>query len=292
LFAFGSLIIFSGIYYPLNDKGENIQTLLMWLGSIIYLFAALMVYLYWKNSPHITIDKTNIKIGKKTYSLNNIKDVKLTGKVHFPFLLYANMEGTVILFNDETEKKIFDDMYLNSFEVKLFLDQVVVNKQEFEIHKTKKIKSSDLRLENTETFKGKQLLSLTGFSLWGVVGFFTFLLITKWTSLSIVVIILILLFGTFWFWERSRLLHYYNLSKNFLIVNNHILFWKMIIYRFSDIREVVFETQGQVSGIRLITNDYKSRLYSSAPLRNKTWIKMKKRLENEGVKVRDEWISK
>ena len=66
----------------------------------------------------------------------------------------------------------------------------------------------------------------------------------------------------------------------------------MIIYRFSDIREVVFERQGQVSGIRLITRDYKSRLYSAAPLRNKTWIKMKKRLENEGVKVRDEWISK
>jgi len=291
LLALGSFMIFIGLENEPNEQAESKRIIMPIFGCIICLLAIWMVYSYWKNSPKITIDGNNLKIGKETFRLNSIKDVILTGKMPFRFIINFPMEGTAILFNDGRDKILFDDMYLNSYEVKSFLEQVIIKKQQFKINEPKKVTSSELRFENIEIFKGNQFTSLRGISLWGLFGVFTFLLIIKETNLKLGDVIFFCLFGTFWFVLHSWLMHYFGLTKDFLIIRNHNFIWREIIYNYSDIKEVVFESQGkQPNCMRVITNDFRNKLYPAGTLRDKTWLEMKKKLEVKGVKVRNECI--
>ena len=291
LLALGSFMIFIGLENEPNEQAESKRIIMPIFGCIICLLAIWMVYSYWKNSPKITIDGNNLKIGKETFRLNSIKDVILTGKMPFRFIINFPMEGTAILFNDGRDKILFDDMYLNSYEVKSFLEQVIIKKQQFKINEPKKVTSSELRFENIEIFKGNQFTSLRGISLWGLFGVFTFMLIIKETNLKLGDVIFFCLFGTFWFVLHSWLMHYFGLTKDFLIIRNHNFIWREIIYNYSDIKEVVFESQGkQPNCMRVITNDFRNKLYPAGTLRDKTWLEMKKKLEVKGVKVRNECI--
>ncbi|MFC7445309.1 hypothetical protein [Mesoflavibacter profundi] len=291
LFALGSFMIFIGIEKESNVQSESKKYIMAIFGVLVCLLAFWMVYSYWKNSPKITVDKYNLKIGNETFRLNSIKDVILTGKMPFRFIINFPMEGTAILFNDGRDIILFDDMYSNSYEVKSFLEQVIINKQEFKINTSKKINSNEPRFENSEIFKGNQFTSLRGISLWGLIGFFTILFLVKETNLKLGAIIFFSVFGTFWVVLHSWFMHYFELTKKFLIVRNHIFVWKMKIYDISDIKEIVFETQGkQPNCMRVITNDFKNKLYPAGTLKDKTWLEMKKKLESKGIQVRNECI--
>jgi len=291
LFALGSFMIFIGLDNEANEQAGNKHLIMPFFGGLVCLLAIWMVYSYWENSPKITIDRTSLKIGNETFKLNSIKDVILTGKMPFRFIIKFPMEGTAILFNDGREKILFDDMYINSCEIKSFLEQVIINKQEFKINTQKKVNSRELRFENTEIFKGNQFTSSRGISLWGLIGFFTFLFIGKGTNLKLGAIIFFSFFGVFWFVLHSWLMHYFELTKKYLIIRNHIFIWKIKVYDLSDIKEIVYETQGnQPNCMRVITNDFRNKLYPAGTLRDKTWLELKKKLEAKGVKVRNECI--
>ena len=84
-------------------------------------------------------------------------------------------------------------------------------------------------------------------------------------------------------------MNYFSLTEDFLIIRKHNLFWIVIIYRLSEIKEIVFERQEpQPNCIRVITIDFRNKIYSATAIRKQTWLEMKKRLEEKGVKVRDE----
>lgn len=291
LFALGSIMIFASFDILTNGQPGTKDYIMPVFSLAIYFLAFSMVYAYLKNSPKITIDKQNIHIGSQTFYLKDIKDVALTGKMPFRYIIRFPMEGTAILFNDGTEKILFDDMYANSYELKLFLEQVILNKQEFKPTLTSDISSNEIRFESEETFNGNQFTSLRGISLWGLIGFFAFMLLSKWQSPPIGQLIFFGAFGTFWFILHSWLMHYFGLTKDYLVVRNHNFIWKAKIYRLTDIKEVVFETQGkQPNCMRIITNDFRNKLYPAGTLRDKTWLVMKRQLESKGVTVRNECI--
>ena len=89
----------------------------------------------------------------------------------------------------------------------------------------------------------------------------------------------------------SRMMHYFEISKVFFVIKNHYFFWKKTFYPISEIREVVYERQHkQPNRIRLITKDFKSKLYIAASLNNKIWLEMKTDLESKNIIVRNECI--
>lgn len=291
LFAIGSLIMFMSIDILQNGQPSIKEYFMLLLSLLVYFLAFSMVYAYWKNSPKIIIDKHIIKIDDQTLYLRDIKDIALTGKMPFRFIIRFPMEGTAIMFNDGTEKILFDDMYSNSSELKLFLEQVVLKKQEYKPTLTNEISKNAIQFESEETFKGNQFTSFRGISLWGLIGFFTFMLFSKRQSPPIELLIFFSVFGVFWFILHSWLMHYFGLSKDYLIVRNHNFIWKVKIYLLTDIKEIVFETQGkQPNCMRIITNDFRNKLYPAGTLRNKTWFDLKDKLETKGVAVRNECI--
>lgn len=291
LFAIGSIILFSSINILQKSQPATKDYFMPLFGIGFYLLAFSMIYAYRKNAPKVIIDKYTIKIGDQTIDIKDIKDVALTGKMPFRYILSFPMEGTALLLIDGTEKFLFDDMYANSSEIKLFLEQVVLNKQEYKPALTSDISKDYVYIENEETFKGNPFISFRGISLWGLIGFFGFMLLNKSPNTPIQVTIILSVLGISWVLLHAWLMHYFGLTTDYLIVRNHIYFWKVKIYRLSDIKEVVYETQGkQPNCMRIITKDFRNKLYPAGTLRDKTWLYLKKKLEAKGVEVRNECI--
>ncbi len=86
-------------------------------------------------------------------------------------------------------------------------------------------------------------------------------------------------------------MNYFQVSDNLFVVRNHNLFWKKKAYRITEIKEVVFETQGKMPNcLRVITKNFKNKLYPAGTLRDKTWLALKDKLESFDITVRNECI--
>lgn len=290
LCGLGTLLMFVSIDLLQKDQHATKDYLLPVLSFPLYFLAVSMVYIYWKMSPIITIDKHIIFFGTQTFYLKNIKDVRLTGKMPFRYYFMTfPMEGTAIIFNDGTEKILFDDMYSNSWEIKSFLEQTVIDKQEY---KPKLIESvvRNVPYGEEDVFKGNQFTSLRGISLWGVIGFFIVMMFSKGNP-PIALFVFFGVFSAFWFILSSWMMHYFVVTKDFLIIKNHNFLWMTKIYPLSEVKEIVYETQGkQPNSMRVITKDFKNKLYLAGTLRDSTWLDMKKELERNKITVRNECI--
>ncbi len=256
-----------------------------------YAFAGYSLYRYIKNAPKITLDKEFISFNNQTFSLTDINNVELTGKRPFKYAINFPMEAATLTFNSGETKYIFDDMYSNSWEIKSFLKQVVIDKNDFFVPTENQIDKSSLNSEFYETYKGTVITSLRGISLWGLIGFFVYMLLNNSKPMTTGLLIFFFCFSSFWFLFHTYLMHYFQVSDNFFVVRNHNFFWTKKPYNLKDIKEVVFETQGKMPNcLRIITKDFRNKLYPAGTLRDNTWLDLKDKLETYKIKVRNECI--
>lgn len=62
-------------------------------------------------------------------------------------------------------------------------------------------------------------------------------------------------------------------------------------FRLNEIKEIVFETRHNMPNcLRIITNDFKTKLYPAGTLRDRTWLALKERLESHDISVRNECV--
>jgi hypothetical protein len=246
-------------------------------------------YVYWKNVPIIRIDCNFICFNKEIFSVDDLEEIIYTGKKNFPYLLGYPMEAASLRFKNGQIKYIYDDMYENSWKLKTFLKQVVINKRDFVVPELKSVDSNEMASESYDFFIGNQFMSFRGVILWGLGGFIAYRLLVMGSSVRVGAWIVIAVLGTFWFLFNSWLMHYFKVSSSFLVVKNHNLWWRKKVYQLSDIEEVVFETHGKMpDSLRVITKDFRYNLYPAGTLRDNTWLGLKDKLEMQGVKVRNE----
>ncbi|MCL2435629.1 MAG: hypothetical protein FWD09_05775 [Lentimicrobiaceae bacterium] len=290
----GTLLIFAGIDILLEQQQPETKDYFMPIaGSVFYILAFSLLYLYWKWSPKITIDhdEHTIKFGNQIYSLKEIKDVILKGKMQFRYIFQFPVEGTAIFFNDGTEKILYDDLYSNIWEIKSFLNQTIINKQEYKPSVAQKTDRNRIRFEIEETFKGNQFLSFRGIFFWPFICLLAFMFFAGIGRYPWGILIFPVTFGTAFFILLSWQIHYFGLTENSLIVRNHNYIWMAKIYPLLDIKEVVFEGLGnQAFSMRIITNDFRNKRYQAGTLRDKTWLYLKDKLEAKGIIVRNECI--
>ncbi|MFA9214853.1 MAG: hypothetical protein ACEQSR_13585 [Candidatus Methylacidiphilales bacterium] len=285
-----SLSIFSfNIISLVNNDNYSSKNFFLVILSIFAIFIGIVFFKqFTKNIFIIEIDLEKIKLGKnETYYLSDIVDIKLTGKFYFDFIVSYNREGTAITFKDGTVKYFFDDFYENTWKMKQFLEQVVIQKKDSVIINSienKKVKIND---DEIDTFKGYTLLCFEGFMFWVFEFFFIAIMISALNRKDYFPTIFSVCFITFWFIIFSNLLNYFYLTNEYLIVKNHNYFWKKDIYLLKNIKEVIIESHGRQSlGLTIITNDFKSKKNVAASLYNSTWLELKNKLEQQGVKVR------
>lgn len=284
-------------FYNFYTDGD-LQTknyFLPFLGLIFLIMPIYSIYQYFKNAPIIELDKTSIKLkwrsNEELYYLSDIEDIQLTGKMPFRFIIRFPMEGIMLKIKNGRTIFIFDDMYSNTWQLKAFLDDVLINKKEPSNYNDLPIDENAIDYDYMDLYKGIQITSMRGIMLWGMIAFFLILLLFKDGSPPFGFYIFFICFGTFWFLFNSYLMHYFGINKEYLIVRNHNLIWINKIYRIPDIKEVVFETQGKMPNcLRVITKRYKSKLYPAGTLRTKNWLELKDALEKQGVKVRNECV--
>ncbi|MES2850182.1 MAG: hypothetical protein V4685_14080, partial [Bacteroidota bacterium] len=221
----------------------------------------------------------------------DLENVELTGKRPFKYFINFPMEAATLNFKNGQIKYIFDDMYANSWQIKSFLKTVVIDKKEYAEKVNYDIKHSDLSDDFFEIYKGNQFTSLRGILLWALVGFLCYVFLNSKKIPTFGATIFLLLFCSFWFFLNSWLMNYFKVSQNFFIVKNHNFFWKEKGYKLSDIKEIVFETQGKMPNcLRIITKDFRNKLYPAGTLRDKTWLELKDKLESYNIRVRNECI--
>jgi hypothetical protein len=286
----------SGLLFMYNEEANNgnlepKEKLIPIFSIAFYLFAVYSLYRYIKNAPKITLDKEFITFNTQTFLLSDINKVELTGKRPFKYAIEFPMEAATLKFNNGVTKYIYDDMYSNSWEIKSFLKQVVIDKKDFFKLTEKQIDIISLNTEFFETYKGSVITSLRGISLWGLIGFFGYMLLDNSKPIITGLIVFFFCFSIFWFLVHSYVMNYFQVSDNFFVVRNHNFFWTKKAYRIADIKEVVFETQGKMPNcLRVITKDFRNKLYPAGTLRDKNWLDLKDKLETYKIKVRNECI--
>jgi hypothetical protein len=266
---FGALGSFMNyIFYKmwLNNEIENKTYLMPIFALLVYFIGFSFVKSYFKNSPKIILYFEKIKIKDKTYYWKDIQNVKMTGKKGFGLFSYQ-METTTLNFNNNNTEYIFDDMYSNSWEIKSFIKQIVVDKKDkFEVSAIE-IADIEIEKENFEEFKGSPFFS-------------------NLNSLKFFIP-----FGLFWFSLNSYCMHYFELSKNYFMVRNHYFWWVKDIYKNSEIEIIVYESQAkQPNNLRVITKNYRRKIYPAGTLNDQKWLEMKTELERKNIKVRNECI--
>lgn len=291
LLAIGTRLLIVYVKHSRSGQLNNKEQLIPFISIGVFFLAFYTIYKYYKNTPIIVVDSTGISFNRDHFAFSDLVNIELTGKASFPYLIGFSMEAATLKFKSGHTKYIFDSMYENSGQLKLFLRQVIIEKGDFIHISTDKVEQPELDGELYDTFKGNQLLSLRGVLLWGAIVFFTYTAFTTTTTRKTASLAVYIFFTLLWLILHSLFMNYFKVSQNFLVIKNQNLFWRRKAYRLSDIVEVVFETQGKMPNcLRVITRDFRSKLYPAATLRDKTWLELKDKLESRKITVRNECI--
>lgn len=291
LIGLGSLILLASIEMYRKDQLSGAAFIVPLLAIGLYVLAFSTVHIYAKNAPKVILDRNSIKIGKQTFTLKEIKEVLLGGKKSLRIFIKFPMEGMTVILPNGKAIFLFDELYSNSWEIKSFLEQTIIKKQEYQLLEHLTVKKSAIQLERQTVFKDNPFTSFRGLALYGIIGFVAIFVFLSGDSISTGFAIFLLLFGAIWFALGSWFMHYFALTQNYLIVRNHNFIWMTRIYRLTDIREIVFESNGvQPHSLRIIFTNYQHKLYPAGTLRKSTWLEMKDKLEATGVPVRNECV--
>lgn len=303
LFGFIGIV---GIVKAVEDyKAGNFWTKTLFMPLIFIPFVLYSIYYFLTYFPSFRIDKNGIEVSTifktKNYSWTEIKEIQITGKQFSKFLFVSMpLEATTIQLNDNTELYIWADYYRNKSELRVVLERANMilqgNKQfsrlDFNVSKLEFL--SKITTDNQgQEFNGNHILTFNGLMFYGWIIFFTHLILTtnkiqlnNIAGLIAMPLVLLSIPALL-----SYQMHYFIIGQNILKVKNTIWIWKKDFYHLTDIKEVVIETPHRLStSLRVITNDYRDKLYPAGSLSDKTWREMMRQLQNSNVKVRNEAV--
>lgn len=270
-----------------SDSTKPLLLILFGIGTILIGFYT--VFRYYKNTPKITVFEEKIQLNNKSFNLNEIKTIQLTGKMPFKYVITFPMEGIYIKLKSNEEIFLFDDMYSNLWELKDFINKVYFKNETYP-----NLSKTNQTISNSEFYKyynSSQFLSYRGLMLWGLLIPISYGLIFIKQNLNFTGYIFFITFAVFWYYFNSWLMHHYGVSVKFLIIKNTNLPWKRNIYSLNDIKEIVIESEGKMPiCLRVITNNFQTKLFPGATLSESTWKQLKTDLRNKKIIVRDECI--
>ncbi len=100
-----------------------------------------------------------------------------------------------------------------------------------------------------------------------------------------------LILGVSFFVIYASKMNYVRLSKELLVIKNNVFITKNIVYKYTDIKEVVIERVGNSKkakyGVTIITNDLKRSSYACSLFKRKTFFDLKTALIGHRINVID-----
>jgi hypothetical protein len=275
---------------PATQKDISLFTfgiILVFIGFSYTLFMILRV-------PKVQINNDAIRFksifGSKTISWSEVQSISPTGRYSRGFGINSQETATLHLKNKKNER-LHIAFYSNRHEIRSVLE--IIN--ECLANNTPVSISSHYPIELYTTtfhgsgeflkFAGNPHTSFHGLIFYGVLGFVLFVALRNNVSFPASLVLLIpvsILYVGF-----GMQLNYFLLSDDELIVRNHFFLWKKHRYNISQIREFVFETPYRRSkSFRIITKDFREKLYSAGSLRRKHWKQLRQRIDGLGIEIR------
>ncbi len=226
--------------------------------TVILLPSCYAFYRFAGSAPKIKADENGIAFGKEKYLWKDLQEIQLTGKFDAGYLMPMS-ESAKLTFSDGTEKYIVDSRYSNTWQVKQFIKSVLESNPDLQSQPKAvgHLTSKDIAGAHFETFRGSpgSYRSVILIILVLLLAFFA--LVVTYHVISFVLLSTLLLAA------NARLMYYFRVSPDYLVVRNLFFLPYEKIYRMTDIREITFETHGRSSirSMRIITNDFKTQNY-------------------------------
>jgi hypothetical protein len=270
----------------LKDKTNWSLVLLSLLGIYVMFILLALIVSYFKKMPTVQLNEFSIRLGNEgERPLSDIVSIDYIGNKSAAMFLSG--EGMTIEFKDKTKKVMLDDLYTNLWKLKQSLYQSFTLKQETQEFNIEPVLREEYQDESKKVFKGFVL-----FSAMGILSYFSglmylFVIISALYKKGNI-IWLVVTFGIFIVGTTSYGLYYFILTDNHLIVKNHNFFWKNDVYRLSDIKKISFEKGSSKSPyfMRIITNDFKMKVYPADSLNRKHWNSLREDLLAKGILVK------
>ena len=287
LFGFATLGLFIHQYYSSQFETRNYGLVGMFLALLLgWLY---IIYRHIKFAPSIQVCKDWITFNNSgPFYWRDLEKIELTGKR--PFLFFADREGILLKFIGKKERVFLDCMYTNTGQIKRFIQCVVIDKASVADVKITHPDINEVKHEQFLAYKGIQLFNFRGVILWLIIGVLLYISILHRQHWGLLVFLSLV--GSVSMLAISWFFYYFEVSDNYLMVRNHNLFWIKKVYRLTDIKEIVFEQQDRMPVcLRVITNDFESKLYPAATIWSKRWMQLKEDLEKKSIKVRNECVT-
>lgn len=302
---FGFIGTFGTIKAIEDFEAGNFWTKNLIMPFVFVPFVLYSIYYFLTYFPSFTINKNGIKVSTifKTISYNwtEIKEIQITGKQPCKFLFVSMpVEATTIQLNDNSEVYLWVDYYRNKSDLRVVLERandiLLGNKQftrlDFNISKpdfSRQISTGN----QCQEFNGNHFLTFNGVIFYGWIVFFTYLILTlnkdllnNITGLTAIPLVLLSIPVLL-----SYQMHYFVIGQDFLVIKNTILFWKKDVYILTNIKEIVIEAPHRLStSLRVITTDFRDKLYPAGSLSDNTWREVIEQLRKDNIKVRNEAI--
>ncbi len=255
---------------------------------LIYLLMGLLALIIIK-CPVFTFDNTTVKrtmfFSKKQYTWQDVKTVYISKKVDFPAVMVGwPADALQLVFSDGASFILWHGVYSNLRDIRALVTQKLNSRLHFVIQpherKIKKIITYKRYAGNVFfTFRTLLILSTP----------FVFMLVKQTVHLN----------SVFWYISAGIMIalftgigfqmNYFEIAEDKLIIKNQYFPWRIKEYQLDIIEEVSRETffKGP-DGLRIITYNYKSRLYSAASLGVLKWDELLQDLSSIGIKIEDE----
>lgn len=296
---FGSILIFG--FFTIATKGLELNSFqdfkllfLMFVLTFLCYYSLLSLFQIIQYAPIITIIDNQLVFGDATYRINDIANIKFTGRITIPkkgikSALLNNKEGSIITFNDGTELYLFDHFYDEVHGIKSILREKL--NPTLSIEKETPI----INLPN-KVFRDIQFKRIRGIVIWLIPGFLIIKnLIVYPDSINTNGKIFIIAFSLVLIYYHSRYMNYFVLEKDDLIIRNENFFWKKELIELNDIFEIVIEKEDKFKYnilnkkyLRIIYKDFNVDKYCADLLYEGTWINLKNEFEKINIPVRVE----
>ncbi len=288
LFCFGvaALTLSNAFDHFQNIGGATQNDWLAILFSFGILFIGLYtIFAYARNCPNIIVDAVEISFNKQIYYWKDIRAIELTGYQPFYFLFTYPQPGARLTFKDGGIRYIYDNLYSNTYLLKWFIQQAIINKRTPIERPVPHIDLNELNQQKFEVFKRSQLLSANALIPWFGIGI-TMLVLLKSKENTVGGVIVVAVFEIALFCAISYGMNYFCLSEKYLVIKNNNFFWQKKVYHLKEIREVELESLGKGQmGVRIQTKDFRNNLYPATLLTDKQLGLLLKALRLKGVPV-------
>ncbi len=258
--------------------------------SVVSVTLWYIIYCYFRDSPRMEADSGKIMFrGSEAYNWDDVAVIEFN-EVQCANLMYPGpMYGMRFCFKDGTEQSLLNDMYLNLWQLKQFVQQVVVDKQSYTGYTCPAVKKEEVGDDLFQYFRGNQFTSGRGIMLWVSIPLIV-VSVSHSDDLTDIIACFItflpVLYPLFYFWSLA--LNFFGVSGHFVVIKNHNIFWRKKYYRIADILEAIFDPGGHLgSSLHIVTKDFKTRSFPAGTLRKRHWQALKEELERRGIVVHD-----